>query len=83
MRRCFRKAQRQKLLSVVIVDTWANFYRLRDELRYDPSFQSLVGEVEVGGASVRFGKTCILKLEYRKGVCSFSLISVQSSPSVD
>ena len=52
MRRCFRKAQRQKLLSVVIVDTWANFYRLRDELRYDASFQSSVGEAEVGGASV-------------------------------
>lgn len=56
MRRCSRKAQRQKLLSVDIIDTWANFYRLRDELRYDPSFQSSLGEAEVGGASVRFGK---------------------------
>lgn len=56
MRRCFRKAQRQKLLSVDIIDTWANFYRLRDELRYDPSFQSSVGEAEVGGASPGFGE---------------------------
>lgn len=56
MRRCFRKARRQKLLSVEIIDTWTNIYRLRDELRYDPSFQSSVAEAEVSGASVRFGE---------------------------
>lgn len=57
-RRCFRKARRQRLLSVEIVDEWANFYQLRSELRYDPSFQSSVGEAEVGGASIRFGEIC-------------------------
>jgi hypothetical protein len=54
----FRKVERQRLLSVDIIDAWADFYRLRDELRYDPSFQSSLGEVEVGGASVRFGEIC-------------------------
>ena len=52
----FRKVERQRLLSVDIIDTWADFYRLRDELRYDPSFHSSLGEAEVGGASVRFGE---------------------------
>lgn len=56
MRQCSRKAHRRMLLSVDIIDTWANFYRLRDELRYDPSFQPSLGETEVSGASIRFGK---------------------------
>ncbi|KAF8560207.1 hypothetical protein OG21DRAFT_38851 [Imleria badia] len=42
------EAQRQRLLSVDITETWANFYGLRDELRYDPSFQSSVAEAEEG-----------------------------------
>jgi dsRNA-specific ribonuclease len=42
------EVERQRLLSVDIIDAWADFYRLRDELRYDPSFQSSLGEVEEG-----------------------------------
>jgi len=67
MRRCFRKARRQRLLSVEIIDRWADFYQLRSELRYDPSFQSSVGEAEVGGASVRFGEICSTETGEQQG----------------
>lgn len=50
-----------------IIDTWASFYRLRDELRYDPSFQSSVGEAEVGGASVRSGEICSAETRVQEG----------------
>ncbi|KAF9244537.1 hypothetical protein BU15DRAFT_85915 [Melanogaster broomeanus] len=42
------ETQRKALLSVEIIDTWTKFYGLRDELRYDPSFHSSVGEPEQG-----------------------------------
>ncbi|KAF9229103.1 hypothetical protein BS17DRAFT_771028 [Gyrodon lividus] len=42
------ETQRKTLLSVDIIDTWATLYRLRDELRYDHSFQSWLGEPEQG-----------------------------------
>ncbi|KIK94016.1 hypothetical protein PAXRUDRAFT_828405 [Paxillus rubicundulus Ve08.2h10] len=38
----------QRKLPVNIIDTWANFYQLRDKLRHDPSFQSSLGEPEQG-----------------------------------
>ncbi|KAH7881751.1 hypothetical protein F5I97DRAFT_1818406, partial [Phlebopus sp. FC_14] len=42
------ETQRQALLSVEIIDTWAKFYRLRDELRCDSSFQPTLQEPEQG-----------------------------------
>ncbi|KIJ21919.1 hypothetical protein PAXINDRAFT_64403 [Paxillus involutus ATCC 200175] len=42
------ETQKKALLSVDIIDTWANFYQLRDELRHDSSFQSSLCEPEQG-----------------------------------
>ncbi|KAI6162041.1 hypothetical protein EDD17DRAFT_588273 [Pisolithus thermaeus] len=39
---------RRALLSDEIIDVWSRLYRLRDELRYDSSFQSSVDEPEQG-----------------------------------
>ncbi|KAI6047779.1 hypothetical protein EDC04DRAFT_2619886 [Pisolithus marmoratus] len=39
---------RRALLSDEIIDIWSRLYRLRDELRYDSSFQSSVDEPEQG-----------------------------------
>ncbi|KAL4069757.1 hypothetical protein V8B97DRAFT_1969127 [Scleroderma yunnanense] len=42
------EAQRRALLSTENIDTWSKWYCLRDELRYDPSIQSVVEEPEQG-----------------------------------
>ncbi|KAI6008335.1 hypothetical protein F5J12DRAFT_828118 [Pisolithus orientalis] len=39
---------RRTLLSDQVIDFWSRLYRLRDELRYDPSFRSSVDEPEHG-----------------------------------
>jgi hypothetical protein len=67
---------------VDIIDTWANFYQLRDELRHDSSFQSSLCEPEVCGTLTNPVGSRI-KLGFSKVVSYFLHILVPYSTSTD